>query len=473
MSRQLSATFLITVLIIGAGLRIWSTGGDLWIDEVWSLDQLATARASDNPQDWIALFFHANTHAINTLYMALVDTLTGPNPPPFAYRLLSLITGIATVGVASWWGWQRSPAIGVITALLFSLSYPLINYSGEARGYAPMMLAALIAAYALEQHLKNPTPRTVTAFVTASLIGLMSHLTFVVIEAGLGIWAAWEIYHLTRRSLVSTFAKLVPLFGAQLILVTAFSAIAINSMVRGGDCCPEPALDSIRIMADWMFGVDANAITSLLPLFILTGIIITTLVRLAKDGERVWIMLAIVIIVFPLVTLIIETKPDVIHRYFLPSALFTLLLVAGVLSWAWESRGWKRWLSVSTLFLFCLGNASLLMKFSDGGRGQYQKAIQTIANTSGDPQLISGYPAFSVGSLVRHHIKVLDYENRLSFVADGKEANWFIHGYLDGKPAKAEVIRTDSDGKTNTYSLVKIFPQWGLSGDAWALYRLK
>jgi len=477
MSRQLPAVILTLILIFGAGLRIWATGGDLWIDEVWSLDQLAVAQASDNPQDWIALFFHANTHAINTVYIALVDALAGPNPSPFAYRLLSLVTGIATVGIATWWGWKRSPATGVIIAALFSFSYPLINYSGEARGYAPMMLAGLLAAYALEQYLKKPSPLKISAFVTASLIGLLSHHTFIVIEAGLGLWAAWEVFDLNRRSLVSTLAKLVPLFGIQLILIVMFAAVAIDSMARGGDCCPEPALDSIRIMTDWMFGIDANTITSLVPLFLIAAIIVATLARLAKGGERVWVMLGIVIIAFPLATLIIETKPDVIHRYFLPSTLFGLLMVAGVLSWLWRLGDWRRWLSITAVLLFCIGNATLLVKFSDGGRGQYLATVQTIENASSGPQRISGYPTFSVGSLVRHHLKVLGPDARLMYVASKEKndapADWFIHGYLEGNDPEPELKRVGSGNGPATYKLVKFFSQWGLSGDAWVLYQLQ
>jgi len=473
MSRAIPAVSLILILIVGSGLRIWATGGDMWIDEVWSLDQMRVAASSETSQDWIALFFHSNTHALNTLHMRLIDGWFGTTATPFAYRSLSLLSGILSIALIAWWGWKRSPALAVIMTMLFAFSYPMINYSGEARGYGPMVLAILVASSVLKNYLETPTTRTAGAFSLISLLGLMSHLTFVVVQAGLGFWALTSIYK-NRRNIISTTAQLVPLFGLQLLAISGFGAIAFNNMVRGGDCCPEPALDSIRIMMDWTFGLDANEIGSLLPLLILTALIMFAVFKLAQQGDYVWVALSIVVLVFPLTTLIIETRPDVIHRYYLPSAVFALLVVGGVLTRMWQGGSWKKWICGAALVLFCIGNANLLVKFSDGMRGQYGQVIRMIATSSPAQQRISGFPKFSVSTLVRHQIKILGLDERLKFVDQKDEksnpADWYINGYLDGQLPEPEITRNLAGAGSVTYSLINIYPSWGLSGDTWALY---
>jgi hypothetical protein len=471
MPRTLAAVSLILVLIAGCVLRAWAAGGDLWIDEIWSLNQMRVAASSDGMGDWLALLFHSNTHPLSTFYMRAVDGWTTAAPSSFQLRLLSLLSGILSLFLIAWWGWKRNPATAIIMTTLFAISYPMINYSGEARGYGPMILAILGASYALERYLKSPTKKTLLTFVLFSLLGLLSHLTFVIVQAGLGFWALAALYS-KRRNIISTAAALVPLFGLQLITISAYGSIALDNMVRGGDCCPEPALDSVRIMTDWTFGLDANEVTSLLPLMLLTLLIGFVIFRLVQQKDPAWIALTIIIFAFPLITFIVETKPNVIHRYFLPSAVFALLTVGSVLSRLWQKNGWSRWASALAITLFCLGNVDLLLNFSEAGRGQYSRVIKNIAALSTGPQRISGYPKFSVGELVRHHIEVGGYGDRLRFIERKQEntalAHWYINGYLDGQTPEQSITR----GQHPTpFTLVGVYPQWGLSGDTWALYR--
>ncbi|NQV98353.1 MAG: hypothetical protein HQ483_01545 [Rhodospirillales bacterium] len=462
---------LLLVLSVATGLRLWSMTGDLWIDEVWSLNHIALARASENSQDWLALFFHANTHALNTLYLAAL----GPDASNAAYRSLSFVSGVAMVLLAACIGLRRNLATGVIAALLFGLSYPLINYSGEARGYAPMLLAALACYALLARCLASPAFLTGAGFVAVSLLGLLAHLSFGVVMAGLGLWALISIYE-ARRAVVPTLARLVPLFGLQLVYLSAYGSIALTNMVRGGDCCPEPALASIRIMTYWTIGLDANRITSLVPLLTLLLAAFILVYMKYRAHHKEWILFAVVLFVFPIVVLLLEQQPDVIHRYFLPVSLFGLLVFSQGLGQAWTAGGWSRGLAALLLAGFMVGQAGLLLKFSDGGRGQYGQVLATIAAAGAGPQRVTGFPTFSVGSVFAYQARYDHLNNRLIFVSTRDEgdvpADWFINGYLYGKPAAPMITRTQESGRTVSYALINSFPQWGLSGDTWALYRL-
>ena len=67
--------------------------------------------------------------------------------PLVAALLIILVPGSAryyrSVAVAAAIGWRRSPREGLICAAMVCVSYPMVHYAGEARGYAPMLLAAL------------------------------------------------------------------------------------------------------------------------------------------------------------------------------------------------------------------------------------------------------------------------------------------------------------------------------------------
>jgi hypothetical protein len=461
----LSLIFVLSIL-----LRIWAVGGDLWIDEVWSLNQIDLARSSENTKDWLALFFHSNTHALNSLYLAVV----GPGETNFLYRLLSLTSGIASVVVAVWIGARQSVATAVIAAILFGLCYPLINYSGEARGYGPMLLCALLCYVFLEKYLTDRAISDLAGFVFLSVVGVMAHLTFGVVLAGMGFWAAARIYS-EQDNVIKVMARLVPLFGAQLIYLTAFGAIALNNMVRGGDCCPEPAVPSLRIMTYWTFGIDADQVKSVIPLIMLAAIVLVMVYRQFKMNMTVWVFYTVVIFLFPLIVIAVETDPQVIHRYFLPTTLFGLLIITLGLGEAWDSGGKMKAISVFLVAGFIVGQSWLLTNFGNGGRGQYGKVVDTITSSSSGPQRISGYPTFSVGSVFEYQTKYLKVDERLEFVPTKSEApipaDWFINGYLYGKPA-VPVIQRKIEGRSSvSYRLVGFFPQWGLSGDSWALYQ--
>ena len=63
-------------------LRIWAGFGDLWLDEVWSI-QLADEITA--PWQVVTRLRSDNNHMLNTAYVAWLGT----DQPPLLYRLLS------------------------------------------------------------------------------------------------------------------------------------------------------------------------------------------------------------------------------------------------------------------------------------------------------------------------------------------------------------------------------------------------
>lgn len=466
----------IPIAVVAIALRLWSAMGDFWIDEIWSLNNLRIALQSGSAMDVAGLFFHANTHGLNTLYMSVVASLSGPDAIDYTYRGLSVAAGISSVFMAARIGNRQNTTGGLIAALIIGLSYPLVHYAGEARGYSLMIFAALSCFHLMSRYLKAPSLVIAVSFVAVSILGLASHLTFVVMQAGLGFWALGEIYQ-RNRSIISAAAKLVPLFGIQIITLVAYGTVAMDNMVRGGDCCPELALSSIGIMAGAALGFDAFAYDTSGLLILVALACVAAIARLVMQGDRSWILYGVVIMVFPLAAWLMESKPDVIHRYFLISAVLMLMLLARMVTALWHSGGWRQWLAGLMLVLFVAGNSSLFMKFSDGGRGQYKAVLSHILENSQATQRITYFPTFSVGATLEYHRRALKQADRLRLLPKAREgmvpADWYIDGYLYGKPPRTVITRTIEGYGEATYGLSRTFPQWGLSGDTYALYRFE
>lgn len=461
------------ILTAAAALRLWAAGGDLWIDEIWSLDNIAMARASADAGDWLALFFHDNTHALNTAYLAIVDALIGPDGPPFAYRAFSFASGLASVCVAAAIGWRRGPLEGLLAAALVGFSYPMIHYAGEARGYAPMLLAGLAAYGILERHLDAPTPCRWAVFVTVSLLGLAAHLTFAVVLGGLGLWAATVLFRRPEPP-VRAIARLCILFGPQIIVLTVFGAIALNNLVIGGGAMV-PALDALGDMAELTFGADPGQRGSV-TLAIALGVSCVVW-WLRRRGEAEWPFFTFVVIAYPLGVVLIDPADGLAPRYFLASALFALIAAARGLAALLAGNRWVRATVGGLLAMMLIGNALLLDKFFAAGRGHYADAVAFMAKTAKDPAAppvrFAGYHPFSIEKVTAYHARRAGLDKVIRFAAADEDARdpagLFIDGHFNGPPPP-EISRAVGGGLRH-YRLKAVFPHWGLSGDTWGIYQ--
>ena len=474
-SRFPGALLLLGVFLAAAAvLRLAGAAGELWLDEIWSLDNLALAMTRTTLGDRVALLFHDNTHPVNTLYLALV----GPGAGPLAYRALSVFAGVATVAVAAAIGWRRTPLEGLISAGLVSVSYPMVHYSSEDRGYGVMLFAALAAVWLMETYLERPVRLKAGAFAAVSLLGLASHLTFLAVLAALGAWAAMALYK-RHGSAVSTAAGLVVLFGVPLITFEAFAIVAWNNWMIGG-APPAIAVDSAAILTLLSFGIDAyGGGTAIHPLALAApALAALTLWWLARRGDASWVFFLLMVLVFPLALIVIESPWPVWPRYFIVHGLFALILAARGLSLLAGQGAACRAVAAVALAGFTIGNAVVLDSFFAAGRGHYGQVLDLIADQSPGPVSVAGYPEFSVGTLIAHHARARGLEGTVSFMPVAEDAGppaepaaWFIDGRSGRHRHKPVIYRTHGRSGVAAYRLVGVFPHWGLSGTTWALYR--
>ncbi len=98
------------VILVGAAvLRVLASGGDLWLDEIWSLTLAASV---EQPLDILTEIHHDNNHPLNTLCLYLL----GERENWVVYRVPALVAGVATVAVAGLIAMRRGGLAAVTTA---------------------------------------------------------------------------------------------------------------------------------------------------------------------------------------------------------------------------------------------------------------------------------------------------------------------------------------------------------------------
>ena len=103
-------------------------------------------------------------------------------------------------------------------ACLSGLSYPMILYSSEARGYAPVMFSAVFAYYMFQRCLERCTALKLILFWTAMALGILSHFSFIMVCLALGLWSLAHD-HFAGASLRMLVLNALKYFGVPLVFL--------------------------------------------------------------------------------------------------------------------------------------------------------------------------------------------------------------------------------------------------------------
>jgi len=298
------------ILLLGILLRLRGVFTDFWLDEIWGL-RIALAAPS-----WLALItrIHADTnHPLMSMYMHAL----GPLRHWEWYRLLSFACGIGTVIAIP----DRTVRV------LAALSFPLIVYSSEARGYAPAAFF-LVVAYVTRRRV---------VFGIAIILAILSHLSAVAVYLGfLAARRDWKLH----------------------ILPVAFGVwyffVKVRHLVPGGGPRWTPDLVTI-VLAAATFAIVAIEI-----------------VRRARARDLDALFFAVALFAGPAIAAVSYRCPCVLPRHFFVCVPFVLILFASF----FERHRWM-------IAVFVLLNAIPLVPFLRYGRGQYDRALHDIAGTVG------------------------------------------------------------------------------------------
>jgi hypothetical protein len=461
--RQLFTLALIAIVVLGLALRVWSAQGGLWVDEAWSAVLL---ERTGTPAGIFWAINHDNNHHLNSLWMQFC----GSGASPLKLRALSIATGTLTILVAAAIGARQSLVHALVAALLFAVSPILVNYGSEARGYAPMLLAAMTMVWRIQSRLMDPADggrRPAWGLAGLALVGLFSQLTMLFFIMAIAVWVAWS---LGRRMSVDTairrtFRLLLPTFGATLLAfgtVWGAAALSPNGMEVGG-YVPFS-------LADW-FGALSKVTTTTLGLsvagpwlaatLILTAAITTFVFRAGRQPAPTGPFLFIAIFLFPLMFPLLQIGNSSMPRYYLLASIATLLLMVDVFAVALAGR---RTRVAAAVILAALATACLQENFAQAAfkRGDSGAAIEAMKRRSPAGATIM-VDQLRPSAVLRVAAASAAYP--LAVLGDCP-ARRFLYVELD--PLASVPLTTIRCGKR--YTLVMVRQAARLSGSDWALY---
>ena len=328
--RQRSAVMLIGVFVlIGFVVRCFAAQGGLWTDEAWSL---IYAQQTGDALGILTRINHDNNHHLNSWWLQLV----GPEAPPMLMRGLSIITSSITIWIAALIGLRRNRMTGVIAAALFALSPIMVVYGSEARGYAPMMLALMIMIWRIDIWLKDrsaPKPSLILAL--CALLGCFAHLTMLPAVVMLGLWVF--LARVQRNGIIQSVKAMADVLGPALAIavlsVTTVIIIAARSetgLQVGGYISFEWSLFG-GALAQLLTLTTGIGYAAQAPIYALLAIVPIGLAMLITAWEmpieRKWFY-TVLILTMPVAVAVFNPGNSQYARYYLPSAIAILLIIA-------------------------------------------------------------------------------------------------------------------------------------------------
>jgi hypothetical protein len=324
------------IALAGLALRFVCSLGDLWFDEAWSAAQ---ARDALTPIGVFTGINHDNNHHINSLWMQFVGF--GAWPP--LVRLLSILSSTASILVAARIAEPRGRITMVVTALLFAFSPMLVTMGSEARGYASMSLAMLVAILFIDRWLAGDLAyRRPTTFALCFFLGAFSQLTMIFAAVAL---VGWPFLVLWKRNgfkpaVIETFKTfLVPVL--VLIGVLAFVLLAgkfAGTGFRFGRYDPFDFmmyLNGTTTAIGYTIGVPWKDIWPIVLVLVL-------LVLAPRWGASRIALYRLAIFAFPFMLAVLHAGNVGHARYYMPALLPLLLMLGEMIGFGLEKPDWRR-----------------------------------------------------------------------------------------------------------------------------------
>lgn len=393
--RQRWWLFVCFIAAFGLVLRILCARGGLWLDEAVSAIQ---AHGAGSPLGVFLKINHDNNHHINSLWMQLV----GLDAPPMLARALSIVTSTVAILIAGVIGARRAPLLGLLTAGFFAVSPMLVTLGSEARGYAPLTVAFLIAMLRIDQWLSDEDERSPgVGLALCFFLGAFCHLMMFFAFPALAGWVFFTLWQ--REGLRGAIVRSLRLFLPSIIALTLVAAIiwsaaaASANGIKFGGWEPftwEMYAYGLTEMFGYTFG---GPILHLGWLLLVPALLVLALsMRVLRLPFH-----CLAIVAFPLAIAFLQPANVGFARYYLLVALALLILGAEV---AWRglvAGGWRRWLAIASLAVFGAGSLACdieLMRNLRADPGAAIRALQARApigakviadRDPGRPQLIT------------------------------------------------------------------------------------
>ncbi len=460
------------IVLAAAAVRAWASGGELWIDEVWSVE---LARSVQKPLDVLLEIHQDNNHPLNTLLLAAI----GKTDVWWAYRVPAVLAGMAALVGAMAIGLRRSRVEAALAGLLIGASALMIHYSSEARGYTLALAFVFACVWLLDPPAAKPRPVRALLFWICALLGACAHASFWLGYLPLATWWFAERLHDAASPREITLEG-AAWHGVPLLILGLLWFFQLSRLqVLGG---PEVSLANVlAATASLALGLPLVAPWRAAGAALAAGLLLIALVWRFRAGGRRWLLYLLGIVVLPLVALATTEASFAAPRYFLVGVALFLLLLAEAAAALFQHGRSGRLAACALCALFVAANAAQIAPLMSEGRGRYLEALRFMTeDESAHPVSIGSDGENRTASLIRFYAPYLETGTRPSprFL---RSAEWSEHGVdwyvlertVEEKFAQPEqpVQELVGDARGNLYRLVRSYRSAPLSGADWHLYR--
>jgi len=346
------------------------------------------------------------------------------------YRIPAVASGILSVFLLAFSRLDKTRVETFTLLFVSSLSYPLILYSSQARGYAPAILFSLVSFILIQRYRQKRAPWKLPLFWAAVVLGFLFQITFFYFFISLLVWS---IVHEARASRTGSeaFRELIKEYLVPVsFLVVLYECFIKNMFIGGGPVYPW--WDGLKKTMALAAGAPETGppawagISAVLIMFILgVGF-------LYVRKNDIYVFFLCVLAVVPALTVIITRPPVLYPRYFLVCFPFFYLLAGHLLAHLFLRSGTWKAVYVILMLLFVFGNAARTMPLLPLGKGGYREAVLFMAKHTAGREI-------SVGS---DH----DFRNTM-----------YLSFYSRYLPSEKEIFYV----KTELWT--KILPEWAIS----------
>jgi len=454
-------------------LRLWYAHWPLWVDEIWSLKDLAPIR-----HFWQILWgiSQDNNHYLYSIYLFFAYPISHNE---IWLRAPSIAAGVAAIPVmARLAGRDRVAALAA--AAMTAVSAFLVAYSAQARGYALAVLLWIVAYRQLEKAMDAPASRARWLFALAIGAAAFCHLATFVTAFLFGLAAFGEflrrkrdLFQAVRASLQLFWPTLVGLAPILLCLVAGYVEIGgfIVNFVR--------PYSPVRAFAGFSRMIVATLEGTIAPLLVVAAIPLVAIgafVVLRAPAISSFRRISYAVMLFGLPALVVIAEPPNSHisRYYLISAVFLILAAADLFAILWRKGGIWRGATVAAAMALAIGNLHAMVAAKQANVAAWPEALAEIA-ASPSPTIGTDFD-FNVREFVGYYNRLSDKPLQLIGVdlSCDQPPEWYIvETDAAAQPATIDVEAHRPDGGhcSLRYALASAYGYSTFFESRWLLYR--
>ncbi len=454
--------------LIGLVLRIAGAQGDLWLDEIWNMRLVQ--RAGSLPAIFFGLPYDTN-HLLASAWLWLV----GPTAGSVMMRASAVLIGTLAVPAAAYLAARRDPRAATIAMAFVSTNVLFVAYGSEARGYAGLLTAGLVAIGSAEQLAVGPPRLGPWLLLVASVaFGTFSHLTMATISLALAMTILVKAITGASRDLWRSLAAIwsALFIGSAPALVCLVVTALVHSPFHVGDNTPFSGISTLlgvgrlsEALLGWPLTVaDVGIATLFATILVCFGLAIV------PPAQRIFPSIAIFGLL--LINAVLHVPNEHFARFHLVAALGAIVLLIDVSAILLKGGAKAKFVFLAVLGVVFAGNLINLARFLKDARGHALVATQTIgADGATRVALTAGQPLKETRTVLDWFAMPRGLDITVEPLDCARPAPWLIRSFDPTEIHAAPDVLVPAPCHA-LYRRRALYPAYGLSGFTWQLYHL-